>query len=189
MHPWIKEFLMWSFQERTRRVVAMLKPQIEGATLDVGCGNGDVTKHLEHDNIIGLDVYEPPNPRIEVQQFDGITIPFADQTFDTVLCVTALHHVDHPDQLIAEMKRVGKKLVILEDKVDNLWNRKSVLWLHYLSLKLLNIPYDADRFKTRQEWTQFFTQHGLKMTTCIQYSGSQAFWPFLQHYLFVLETA
>ncbi|QSJ15490.1 methyltransferase domain-containing protein [Nostoc sp. UHCC 0702] len=189
MHPLIRRFLMWNFQERTNRVVNILKPHLQGATLDVGCGNGDVTKHLNHDNIIGIDVYEPINPRIEIKLFDGVHIPFETQSFDTVLCTTSLHHVDEPAALIAEMRRVGKKLVILEDNFDNFIRQQSVLLLHAIAYKILKIPYEAEKFKSRQVWEQFFTENGLRIVGCTKHSTIVPLWPFLGHYLFILEPA
>lgn len=187
MHPLIKNFLLWSFQERTRRVVAMLKPHISGPTLDVGCGNGDVTVNLKHDDIVGIDVYEPSNPRIDVQVYDGEHIPFPDQTFETVICVTALHHAPDAGAMLEEMSRVGRKLVIVEDRFDNILHRKSVLWLHEISFRLLGIDYDPKLFKTLPDWKTLFEQNQLNLSSCILHRGSQAFWPFLQHYVFVLE--
>lgn len=189
MHPWIKKFLIWTFQERTRRVVAMLKPHLTGAALDVGCGNGEVTSNLGHENIIGIDVYKPPNPRIDVKLYDGNHIPFDDKTFDTVICVTALHHMEDPGTMLDEMQRVGKKLVIIEDRFDNILNRKSVLWLHEISLRLLGIGYDPKLFKPLQGWKELFEQHQLKLSVCSRQPGCQVFWPFLEHYVFVLEAA
>jgi naphthoate synthase len=47
--------------------------------------------------------------RVRVEQGDATQMPFADQSFDTVLCFTMLHHIPSPeaqDRLLAEVERV-----------------------------------------------------------------------------------
>lgn len=157
-----------------------------GKTLDVGSGNGRVARAV-HDDIVGIDVYVPPATEIEVQKYDGVHIPFADKSFDTVMCCTAFHHAEEPDALIEEMKRVGKRLVLLEDCVDTRLNRWSVLSLHWRNLKLYNLTYRPENFRTREGWAQFFERHGMRLSTSTLYPGIQPDWLFLRHYLFVLE--
>lgn len=187
MNSWIKQILIWYWNNRNCYLANILKPIIQGATLDVGCGNGDVTKKLDHDNIIGIDIYEPPRPRIPVKLFNGTQIPFADKTFDTILCIFMLHHVENLDPLVEEMKRVGKKIVVFEDAYDNILHKMSVLLLHAIALKLLKIPYRVEGFKSRDSWHSFFTEQGFKVVSCTRYPSCEPIFPFLEHYLFVLE--
>jgi SAM-dependent methyltransferase len=53
-------------------------------------------------SIAGIDVLLRPERQIEVTEFDGTTIPFADSSFDVVMFVDVLHHTNNPDVLLAE---------------------------------------------------------------------------------------
>lgn len=78
-----------------------------GLTLDIGAGTGISSEPF---NAIALD------PSIEMlRQYKGPkvvakaeSLPFKDNTFDTVVSVTALHHTNIGESL-KEIKRVSKK--------------------------------------------------------------------------------
>src|SRR5690349_11533245 len=84
--------------------------------LDLGCGAGDsVDTFRARDSSvdwIGLDVPESPEARKRVrtdarfETFDGISVPFADASFDLVYCKQVLEHVRRPAPLLAEVRRV-----------------------------------------------------------------------------------
>jgi SAM-dependent methyltransferase len=44
----------------------------------------------------------------EIVRFDGVSVPFSDNAFDTVLCTEVLEHAARPQALIAEIHRVLK---------------------------------------------------------------------------------
>ena len=180
--------VQWSDHVRAGRLVRLLKPHLSGRTLDVGCWNGDVTRHLDAGSV-GIDVVMPPNPAVPVILFDGKHIPFGDREFDTVLCSTALHHAEDQDTLVAEMKRVGKRVVVLEDDVDGPLHRRSVIWLHKIGGPMAGIPFYSGGFRSTQEWRDLFGRHGLKVVSCRRYPGIQFGWPLLRHCLFILEPA
>jgi SAM-dependent methyltransferase len=182
----VNRFLRWIDENRAGNVVRILKPHIQGATLDVGCWNGDVAQRLEHDDIIGIDVAEPPQPQIEVRRFDGKTIPFKDKQFDTVLCCTALHHVEDQETLLIEMKRVGKRIVILEDGYNHIFDKMSVILLHAIGSRLVGMPYRISGFRSDKQWRVFFEAHGLVIQQAANHPGVQPLWLFLRHHLYVL---
>jgi ubiquinone/menaquinone biosynthesis C-methylase UbiE len=179
--------IRWIEETRAEGVARILKPHVEGAALDVGCWNGDVTRRLGHPDIVGIDVAPHPHPLIEVTRFDGRKIPFADKTFQTVLCCTVLHHAQDQDALLEEMKRVGRKLVILEDDVDAPLNRLSTVLLHALGSQLVTMPYQIQGFRTRRAWQDLFEAHGLRVVSYTPLPGIQPLWLFLRHHLYVLS--
>jgi SAM-dependent methyltransferase len=84
--------------------------------LDLGCGTGDSVDWFKaHDpevRWIGLDV---PGSREAGQRtrtdapfetFDGVSIPFPDASFELVYCKQVLEHVEQPQPLLAEVRRV-----------------------------------------------------------------------------------
>jgi len=184
----VNRFLRWVDEKRASNVVSILKPHVRGATLDVGCWNGDVAKRLGQDNIIGIDIADPPQPQIEVRRFDGKSIPFDDKLFDTVLCCTALHHAEDQETLLEEMKRVGKRLVVLEDGYNHLFDKMSVILLHAIGSRLVGMPYRISGFRSDKQWQQLFEKHGLVIDQTENHPGVQPLWLFLRHHLYILKS-
>ena len=183
----IRSIVDWSVACRDKQMVRLLKPWVRGRTLDVGSWNGQVASQLGVD-IVGIDVCEPPpNAVIPVKQFDGREIPYDDKEFETVLCCTALHHAVDQTALFNEMLRVGKRVVILEDSYDSLVERCSVILLHMIASRAVNMPYRKDGFRPLLGWLNFFGQYPCRMTACEQYRGTMPFWFGLRHYLFEIE--
>jgi SAM-dependent methyltransferase len=93
------------------RFLAPRLAALEGAFLDVGCGEMPFRSLLGPGaKYTGIDV---PSARAfgmsdnsDIVAFDGRTIPFADASFDHVLCTEVLEHVEDPAGLVAEMLRV-----------------------------------------------------------------------------------
>jgi SAM-dependent methyltransferase len=86
--------------------------------LDVGCGNGVFTHHLEKlcGFVSGLDnsgnmLAQNPCPR--VVQGEGTDLPFRDGSFDVVFEANVLHHVKDRIRVVREMSRVSRRWVIL----------------------------------------------------------------------------
>lgn len=89
--------------------------------LDVGCGRGfllkTIRKNFPKSHLTGLDIYIPPylkNAKKETYVKGNVEkLPFPTNSFDTVVCTHTLEHVQNPAKLIAEMRRVAKKKVII----------------------------------------------------------------------------
>ena len=86
---------------------------LRGDLLDVGCGEMPYRSFLpEAVRYTGIDVPQANafamQGNDEVIPFDGLSIPFPDASFDTVLCTEVLEHSAQPLTLIAEMERVLK---------------------------------------------------------------------------------
>ncbi|MBC8374281.1 MAG: class I SAM-dependent methyltransferase [Planctomycetes bacterium] len=90
--------------------------------LDVGCGDGRIAKTLSGQlgdgcEISGIDVLVRDSVEISVTRYDGRTIPFGDDSFDTVLLVDVLHHTVDAAWLLTEAARVARGCVIVKDHV------------------------------------------------------------------------
>jgi len=89
-----------------------------GNVLDLGCGKGesvDFFRSVNPDiNWTGLDVDISPEVKkrsrtdAEFKTFDGVNIPFEDNSFDLIYCKQVLEHVRIPEKLLREVCRVLK---------------------------------------------------------------------------------
>jgi len=155
------------YRSRLAGLVEVLVPQLKQAdrVLDVGCGNGllgralmDAVPGLE---VVGLERAVRENAAIKVQPYDGVTIPFVDDTFDVVIIADVVHHDPEPLRVLRECRRVAKRLVILKDhKVDG-----PAVTLPYRRICLMdwaaNVQYGIPclyDYPTRAGWHDRFTQ-------------------------------
>ncbi len=98
----------------------------EGQTvLDVACGTGVVAREAADRGagpVVGLDLNESMlavarriRPDIEWRRGDAAELPFADDSFDVVLCQAAMMFFPDPDRALREMARItvaGGSLVV-----------------------------------------------------------------------------
>jgi len=86
--------------------------------LDLGCGTGSAYEHLRtvfpQISYRGVDIGESPEvdrrERVDLKfdQYDGLTLPYEDGSFDAIYCKQVLEHVRYPDVVIKEASRVLK---------------------------------------------------------------------------------
>ncbi len=115
------------------KAVQASAPKFSGHLLDVGCGRKPYRQFLLDNKYIteytGLDietaiVYEDGiKPDFT---WDGITMPFGDNSFDTLMATEVLEHCPDPNRIINEMKRVLKPGGLLFFTVPFLWNLHEV---------------------------------------------------------------
>jgi len=78
--------------------------------LDIGCGTG-LSSLLFTCFKIGVDptfeLLQQAKARMPVVQGMAEALPFKDNGFDIVICLTALHNFSDPQRGLLEMKRVG----------------------------------------------------------------------------------
>lgn len=85
---------------------------MKGKLLDLGCG--EKPYKLIYDNLcessIGIDVETCKHEQKYVDVFASAdNIPFADDTFHTVLCTNVLEHVSNMEKAFSEISRILKK--------------------------------------------------------------------------------
>ncbi len=115
---WEMERYEGSPDQRLRaRLVAAMVPDIAQSVLDVGCGNGFITRRLQAERVVGLD----PSPEA-LEHFDGEKvcasaeeIPFEDDSFDAVVCCEVLEHLPQPTlgRVVSEIGRVARKTIMI----------------------------------------------------------------------------
>src|SRR6187399_2237511 len=83
-------------------------PSMKGTMLDFGCGSKPYLPLFKVDKYIGLDFdsqgHDHANEQIDVF-YDGITIPFPDEYFDTVFSSEVFEHVFNLEGILPEIHR------------------------------------------------------------------------------------
>lgn len=142
--------------------------------LDLGCGEGvafiPIAERFQPLEIVGIDIdpilttkakHESPPPgttgHAEVVQGTALRLPFADSSFDLVLCHQLLHHVSAQKQVLNECRRVlsrGGMLLVAESCrsfIESTWVR----WL---------FRHPADAQHTWQEFVALIRDAGFALS-------------------------
>jgi SAM-dependent methyltransferase len=91
-----------------RRVAERLLAERLTPVLDVGCGEGELARHLPDGAWVGLDssaemLARAPRPAV---QGDATALPFPDAEFPAVALLYVLYHLQEPARALAEARRV-----------------------------------------------------------------------------------
>lgn len=105
-------------------VVKTTKPLIINSVLDVGCGEGFTLDRLQKDKIgksyegleyskdaieLGKKLY----PKLHIRFGDIYELPYAENSFDLVICTEVLEHLENPRKALRELIRVSNKYILL----------------------------------------------------------------------------
>lgn len=119
------------------RICELVRTQLPcDSFLDAGCGDGRYLRALDAElpgRIAGVDISEriletarSAIPRATLQQANLEALPFADASFELVLCTQVIEHVLDAGAGVAELARVlqpGGRLVISTDNERNVVTR------------------------------------------------------------------
>jgi len=112
---------------------------LEGKVLEIGGGTGSQAAALQRRGVditsIEMAASNYRHARVfPMIEYDGVHIPFEDETFDTLFSSNVLEHVPHLDILQTEMMRVlkpkGRAIHVMPSHTWRLWSNVT----HYVSL-------------------------------------------------------
>jgi SAM-dependent methyltransferase len=91
--------------------IKLFSKNIQGITLDIGCGSKPYADLFQTEKYIGMDTevsgHNHANSTVDIL-YDGMTIPFGNNYFDSIVCFEVLEHVFNPDDFLKEANRVLK---------------------------------------------------------------------------------
>lgn len=92
-----------------KNIFALL-PNLSGKLLDIGCGRKPYESMCNVDKYIGLEIDDAGNRLRDYADvfYDGKTIPFDDNYFDSIISNQVFEHVFNPDEFLQEINRVLK---------------------------------------------------------------------------------
>ena len=106
----------WYVQYHTRILLILPYLKYTDRILDFGCGQCCNTQFLNDKgyDAIGIDVVNKGtcyNPEV----YDGHHINYPDNYFDVTICNYVLHHIPHYTNILKELQRVTKRLLIITE--------------------------------------------------------------------------
>ncbi len=195
MPGWLRRarYRLWAFTQWALApgYQAMLQRQIcqrfaglpPGRWLDVGCAGSSVLAGLLPGWVVGLDLNraslaQASSPRQFKVCGNALALPFADQSFDGVVCFGLLHHLDdhQAKTALAEMQRVARAAapVLVFDAV-----RPATPWRQPLA-HLLRAMDRGRHMRSRQALPALVQACGLtpEPVACYAWTGLEACWAF-----------
>jgi methionine biosynthesis protein MetW len=152
----------------------------QSQVLDLGCGDGVMLEYLQTDKKCigyGIEIDDEKIPacvarNVSVIQRDleaGLSI-FADNSFDTVLCLSALQMMKNVEGILRDIARVGREAIV---SFPNF-----AYWPHRVSLLRGRMPvskslpyewYDTPnvRCATIKDFEELANQVGLEVLECV----------------------
>lgn len=151
----------------SRELAAFINPDIK-TILDIGCGDGTISKLMQDRNpgvkIFGIDVMARPHSEIPFKLYDGKHIPFADNSFDGCMLVDVLHHLPRGKaikELLTEVKRVSCKYILIKDhQYKTRFDFKTLKFMDDIGNKPHGIRVEYNYLK-ENEWEGIFNDLGL----------------------------
>ncbi|OHB39985.1 MAG: methylase [Planctomycetes bacterium RIFCSPHIGHO2_12_39_6] len=104
--------------------ISILSNYIRGDMLDIGCGQKPYEKLFNSSRYVGLEIDTIENRKNKNADYfyDGITFPFRDNEFDSVIANEVFEHVFNPAAFLNEIYRVLKPNGMLLMTVPFVWD-------------------------------------------------------------------
>lgn len=169
--------------ELEKRVASIVGKRV----LDVACGRGEFIRFIKNfkgvEEITAIDTSvssakviasQYPDDSIEVLQMNAEAMDFPDCSFDAVCLSNSLHHMPHPQKVLAEMLRVLRAggTLVCNEMLNGHWEpaRMSHVYLHHFWAILdreQGIHHDVTLH--REEILQQLTSAGIRDLEVLDY--------------------
>lgn len=133
--------------------------------LDVGCGDGlladRIIKARPDVTVTGVDVLLRQQRFIPVRSFDGVSLPFKDDSFDVVMFIDVLHHTEDAEHLLREALRVSRKTFIIKDHLlEGAFAGPILTFMDRVGNARYNVCLEC-RYWPRKKWLETMASLGL----------------------------
>lgn len=107
-----------------------------GRALDVGSGTGHTSAFLLKESdlqVIECDVVDfSTHASHRPLRFDGVRLPFRDETFAATLLLFSLHYAEDPCALLRELRRVSRSCIVLHTTAATVADRWRLRFTEHL---------------------------------------------------------
>jgi SAM-dependent methyltransferase len=136
-----------------------LLPRLTGVTIDIGCGSKPYEKFTNSDKYIGLELDNKLSRKLKSADcyYDGSTMPFEDNSVDSVFSSQVFEHVFTPNEFLKEINRILKSDGLLLMSLPLVWDEHEQ-------------PYDYARY-TSYGLRYILDKHGFEVIELIKTSN------------------
>jgi len=143
-----------------------------GRVLDIGCGNGKLFGFLaekrKNFSYVGLDVseklisiakefyLETEFPSGEFRVFDGINIPYSDNSFDAVYCLATLPHLPGREMQVKFLENIRKAAKPGAKLIITCWNLWQFKFISFQLKMIVNFIIDKILGNGKYDWGDFY---------------------------------
>lgn len=140
--------------------------------LDIGCGNGKLFGYLagkrKNFSYSGLDISEnlldharkiyqdAELPNKEFKVFDGMNIPYSDNSFDVVYCLATLPHLPGSDMQVKFLENIRKTAKPGAKLILTCWNLWQSKFIKYQLKMIVNCIIDKISGKGQCDWGDLY---------------------------------
>lgn len=172
----LREETYWWHLGRIKLIESLLgKPSKKRLKiLNIGCGTGGTVGCLEkYGKVTNVDISEEALTFLRSKGYKGIKVegeklPFEDKTFDLIIALDVLEHIDSDREAVDEWRRVLKpmgKLLITVPAFQSLWSGHDVSLHHMRRYTTKNLAWDMKKSKFKAEKLSYFYLFSFPLVT------------------------
>jgi SAM-dependent methyltransferase len=158
------------YKLRTTEYIARLLPRTGPCSvIDMGAGDGFLGSILEQyrpeTSIVGVETHirELRRPDFKMVKFDGLTAPFANETFDYALLCNVLHHANDQAALLREALRLARRGVIIKDHLaETRYQHSQLAVLDVLGNRRFGAS-TVGHYQSSEGWRSLFANAGARV--------------------------
>src|SRR3989344_4738828 len=163
----ILRFVLSKFNRDIIRLVSFAEPK---TILDIGCGEGFITYNLGEkitSRILAIDIEEKAikyaniyhkRKNLDYQVGDLFKLKYENKSFDLVMCIEVLEHLEEFERAMDIMVNLSNKYVLLSVPNEPWFRIANVLRLKYLN-RLGNTPGHVNNW-TKRDFKKLCSKYG-----------------------------
>lgn len=163
----MREETYWWHLGRIKLIESLLdKPQRKKLKiLNIGCGTGGTVGALEkYGQVTNVDISEEALSFLRSKGYAGIKVddeklPFKDKSFDLIVALDVLEHIDEDRAALDEWRRVLKpkgKLLVTVPAFQSLWSGHDISLHHMRRYTTRNLSWDMKKSQFKADKLSYF---------------------------------
>ena len=149
------------------------------AWLEIGAGSGLVARALQEASgarLTLVDVVDYNQSGLPLQTYDGLHLPYADNTFDHSLFLFVLHHTPDPLPVLREALRVSRRSVlVVENSVEGAVRQRLTRAIDSIPHLRYGVPI-CYRAQSAKAWQSLFEQLPVRTEMLGRFQMNGGFW-------------
>lgn len=105
-------------EDRTNYIWHQFQSYLQNQVLDIGCFEAPMRGIIGKERYTGVDFVGNPDIVLNLEKCDHL--PFEDNSYDTVMCMDVLEHLDNFHVMFDELVRVSSRYILIS--LPNCWN-------------------------------------------------------------------